>query len=189
MGARLLVALLALLLVASACGGDGGSAQGEDLYNAYRSAEDQRDQAESTLRQAFSDIGAAAGKEDRAGVIAAAKRGQTAAAQIDDLLATELEAARGLAEIDELAADGKRLAAGLQQTRDSLALVLRELEIALEDPLLATNADKVNDLAKRSLDLAVQGELAVRRADRALAVALGLEPRFDQLETTTAAGG
>lgn len=176
-------------LLAPACGGGGGSSQGEALYNSYRSAEDQRDQAESRLRQVFSDIGTAAGKEDRAGVIAAAKRGQTTASEIDDLLAAELEAARGLAEIDELSADGERLAAGLEQTRDSLALVVQELEIALEDPLLATNADKVNDLARRSLDLAVKGELAVRRADRALAIALGLEPRFDQLETTSGAGG
>ncbi|HEX5467845.1 MAG TPA: hypothetical protein VFW80_02225 [Gaiellaceae bacterium] len=192
MGNRLLVALLAALLVAaaSACGGGGGgSSQGVDFYNAYRTADDQRDQAESRLRQAFADIGAAAGKEDRAGVVAAAMRGQKAASEIDDLLAAELEAAHGLAGIDELDAEGRRLAAGLEQTRDSLALVVQELEIALEDPLLARKADEVKDLAKRSTDLAVKGELAVRRADRALALALGLEPRFDQLQTTTGAGG
>jgi hypothetical protein len=42
----------------------------------------------------------------------------------------------------------------------------------------------VRKLARQSTNLAVRGELAVRRADRAIATALGLEPRADQLATT-----
>ena len=176
--------ILVVLATLSACGG-GGNTEGQDLYNAYRTAEDQRDQAESRLRQAFADISTAAQAEDRAAVLAAARRGQEAAADIDRLLATELEAARGLAVIEKVSADAKRLTEGLQQSRDSLALVMKELEIALDDPFLAHRAKEVNDLAKESTDVAVKGELAVRRADRAITLALGLEPRLDQLFTTT----
>jgi hypothetical protein len=180
----LVLALIVLATLVSACGG-GGSSQGEDLYNAYRTAEDQRNQAESRLRQAFSDISSAAQAEDRTAVLAAARRGQQAAADIDRLLAAELEAARGLAAIEKVSADAKRLTEGLQQSRDSLALVVKELQIALDDPFLAHRAKEVDDLAKESTDLAVKGELAVRRADRAIALALGLEPRLDQMFTTT----
>jgi hypothetical protein len=171
--------------VAAACGSTSGNSQGERYYNAYRAAQDQRNQAESQLRQAFADISAAAQGEDRAGVIAAAKRGQAAAADVDRLLAAQLEAARGLAGISEVAADAKDLTKGLQQTRDSLALVSKELEIALDDPLLATRGGEVRQLAKESTDLAVKGELAIRRADHAIATALGIAPRPDQLFTTT----
>jgi len=144
-----------------------------------------RDEAENRLRQAFADISTAAHKEDSDAVLAAAERGQVAAAETDRLLSAELEAANGLAEIDLTATQAKRLADGLEASRQSLALVVKELEIAVDDPFLAERADEVNDLAKRSADLAVEGELAIRRADRALALALGLEPRLDQMFTTT----
>jgi hypothetical protein len=178
-----LVALAAALV--TACGGTGQDSHARSLYHADRAAEDSRTDAEEELRAAFSDISTAAQAEDRAAVLAAARRGQKAAADIDSLLATELEAARGLAAIEKVSADAKRLTEGLQQSRDSLALVMKELEIALDDPFLAHRAKEVNDLAKESTDVAVKGELAVRRADRALALALGLEPRLDQLFTTT----
>jgi hypothetical protein len=178
-----LVALAAALL--TACGGTDHDSHARSLYNAYRAAEDSRTDAEEELRVAFSDISTAAQAEDRAAVLAAARRGQQAAADIDRLLAVELEAARGLTGIEKVATDAKRLTQGLEQSRDSLALVAKELEIALDDPFLAHQAKEVHDLAKESTDLAVKGELAVRRADRAIALALGLEPRLDQLFTTT----
>jgi hypothetical protein len=90
-----------------------------------------------------------------------------------------------LAEIESTSTQAKQLSEGLQLSRDSLALVAKELEIALDDPFLDTRKKELDDLAKQSADLAVKGELAVRRADRALAVALGLEPRLDQMFTTT----
>jgi hypothetical protein len=174
-----------LAALVSACGGSDGQTQGKPYYDSYRAAQNERNQAESRLRQAFADISAAAQDEDRAGVIAAAMRGQAAAADVDRLLAAQLEAARGLAGISEVAADAKRLTKGLQQTRDSLALVSKELEIALDDPLLARRGGEVRELAKESTDLAVEGELAIRRADHAIAAALGISPRPDQLFTTT----
>ena len=181
---RAVAASLAAIALLSACGGGGGDSHAEHLYNAYRTAEDQRTQAESELRQAFTDISLAASREDRAGVLAAANQGKDVVAKIDRLLAAELEAANGLGRTQPVAEDGKRLARGIALTRQGLALEARELDVALEDPFLATRANEVRRLARRSTDLAVQGELAVRRADHAIALALGLEPRPDQLVTT-----
>jgi hypothetical protein len=118
-------------------------------------------------------------------VLAAAQRGQDAVEEIDDLIAAELEAAQGLAEIDSVSGHAKQLTGGLQVSRSSLALVAKELEIALDDPFLETRKNELEDVAKESADLAVKGELAIRRADHALAIALGLEPRPDQMFTTT----
>ena len=183
--ATLLVAGVAVLAVlVPGCGGGGGDSQAVGLYNAYRAAEDQRNDAESRLRQSFSDISAAAQAEDRQGVLAAARRGRQAAEDSDRLIAAELEAARGLGRIDEVSADGKRLAEGLGLSRQSLALTTQELDIALSDPFLAERADDVQRLARRSTRLAVQGELEIRRADHAIAIALGLEPRPDRAATT-----
>jgi hypothetical protein len=181
---RTLVVLALVLGVAVACGGGEGDTHAQHLYNAYRTAEDQRNQAESDLRQAFTDISLAASKEDRAGVLAAARRGKDAVAEIDRLLAAELEAANGLAAIDSVASTGKQLAQGLEQTKRGLALEAQELDIALADPFLAERAEEVQRLARRSTEIAVQGELDIRRADRALAIALGIEPRPDQIVTT-----
>jgi hypothetical protein len=182
-----LAALAALVcgFAATACGSTNHEADARPLYDAYRTAEDSRTDAEEDLRLAFADISSAAQKLDRAGVIAAAQRGQDAVEKIDDLLAAELEAAGGLAEIESTAAQAKQLSDGLRLSRDSLALVAKELEIALDDPFLDTRKKELDDLAKESADLAVKGELAIRRADRALALALGLEPRLDQMFTTT----
>ena len=179
-----LVALLAVAWAATGCSGDGGSSRGQDLYDAYRNAQDQRNAAEDRLRQAFADISTAAQREDRAGVVAAAKRGQQAAADIGRLLSAELEAAKGLEGVEGLAVDAKKLTGGLEQSRQSLALVSRELQIAVEDPLLAKRRGEVGRLARKSTDLAVAGELAVRKADAAITAALGLEPRPGLVTTT-----
>jgi hypothetical protein len=188
LAALLAVALVPAGLVASACGGSGHEEHARSLYNAYRSAEDSRTDAEEELRLAFADISAAAQKLDREEVLAAAKRGQDAVEKIDDLITAELEAADGLAEIESVAAQAQKLSEGLQLSRNSLALVAKELEIALDDPFLDTRKKEVDDLAKESADLAVKGELAIRRADRELALALGLEPRIDQAITGTTTG-
>jgi len=176
----LLAALLVFALaVPAACG---GSSSAEDLYRDYRSAEDERDSAESDLRQAFADIALASESGDRPAVLRAVEEGRAAAAEIDDLLVGELEAARALADVGELAASARMLERGLVDTREGLQLVVRELEIARVDPFLddSDNADEVSDLARQATELAVSGELGIRRADRALALALGLEPRIDR---------
>jgi hypothetical protein len=169
---------------ATGCGGSGHDEHARSLYDAYRTAEDARTDAEEELRLAFGDISLAASKLDRAGVTAAAQRGQDAVKKIDDLLAAEIEAADGLAGIESTAAHAQQLSKGLQLSRDSLALVAKELQIALDDPFLDTKKKELDHLAKESADLAVKGELEIRRADRALALALGLEPRLDQMFTT-----
>ena len=176
---------LAILLAATACGESDHESHARSLYNAYRIAEDSRTDAEEELRQAFADISEAAQSQDREAVLAAALRAQKAVEKIDGLLSAELEAAQGLAEIDSVATHAKQLSDGLEQSRSSLALVGEELQIALDDPFLETRKKEVDDLAKESAELAAKGEIAVRRADRALALALGLEPRLDQIFGTT----
>ena len=179
------IAALASGLLATACGSTDHEAHARSLYNAYRTAEDSRTDAEEELRLAFRDISNAAQAQDRDAVLEAAQRGQDAVEQIDDLIAAELEAAQGLSKIDSISTHGKQLSGGLRLTRSSLALIAKELTIALDDPFLETREKGIDDLAKESADLAVKGELAIRRADHALALALGLEPRPDQMFTTT----
>jgi len=183
--AFLALGVLACGLAGASCGASGHEEHARSLYNAYHTAEDARTDAEEELRLAFRDISAAAQRQDREAVLAAADRGQDAVEKIDDLLTAELDAAHGLAEIDSVAAQAKQLSAGLEVSRSSLDLVAEELTIALDDPFLETRKNEVDDLAMKSADLAVKGELAIRRADRALAIALGLEPRLDQVLTTT----
>jgi len=179
------LATLACGLAATACGSTDHEGHGRSLYNAYRTAEDSRTDAEEELRLAFHDIAIAAQAQDRDAVLEAAQRGQDAVEQIDDLIAAEIEAAQGLEEIDSVSAHAKQLSDGLRLSRSSLALIAKELTIALDDPFLETRKKEIDDLATESADLAVRGELAIRRADRALALALGLEPRLDQMFTTT----
>jgi hypothetical protein len=177
--------LLTCGLLAAACGGTDHQTHARSLYNAYRTAEDTRTDAEEDLRLAFADISAAAQAQDREAVLEAAQRGQDAVEQIDDLIAAELEAAEGLTEIDSVSAQAKQLSDGLELSRSSLARVSEELTIALDDPFLETRKKEIDELAKESAELAVKGELAIRRADRALALALGLEARPDPMLTTT----
>jgi hypothetical protein len=179
------LATLVCGLLATACGSTDHEAHARSLYNAYRTAEDSRTEAEEKIRLAFHDIAIAAQAQDRDAVLEAAQRGQDAVEQIDDLIAAELEAAQGLSEIDSVSAQAKQLSDGLRLTRSSLALIAKELTIALDDPFLETRKKEIDDLATESADLAVKGELAIRRADRALTLALGLEPRLDQMFTTT----
>ena len=178
---------LGLVLVAALASGCGGNDAGRDRaradYGAYRAAEDERTGVEKELRQAVSEIGAAASERDRKGVIAAATRGETAAAEIHRLLARELDAATGLAAFEPTAEAGTRLAAGLRITRRGLIAVENELAIAHEDPFLddERNVAEIGRLARQVVILSREGEFAIRRADRAIALELGLEPRPDSM--------
>jgi hypothetical protein len=185
----LLIALLAL--AAPGCGGTDEIERGRDLYRAYRAAEDERTGAEARLRQAFVDIAAAAETRNRASSLAAVGRGRQALADIDELLRRELEAADGLAAFEDVSRNAAGLRDGIETTRASLRLFSEEFDIAARDPFLTeeANAAKIRTLARRAAKLAVAGELEIRRADRAIAIALGLEPRLDpalEAETATA---
>jgi hypothetical protein len=187
-GALLLLAFAALGL--GGCGGDGDDEAAKKLYGVYRSTEDVRNEAESRLRTAFSDLAQAAGERDREGVLDAAEDGREAAVEIEGLLAKEIEAAEGLGEFARLEGDADRLKRGLERTRVGLELFDQQLRLAARDPFLdePANAAEVSRLARRAARLSVDGEFAIRRADRALALALGIEPRFDLMldrETTT----
>ena len=144
------IAALASGLLGTACGSTDHEAHARSLYNAYRTAEDSRTDAEEELRLAFRDISNAAQAQDRDAVLEAAQRGQDAVEQIDDLIAAELEAAQGLSEIESVSTHGKQLSGGLRLTRSSLALIAKELTIALDDPFLETREKGIDDLAKES---------------------------------------
>jgi hypothetical protein len=177
----LAVIALALLAAATACGGS-DSAPGEESYNAYRQLEDARDTAESDLRQSITDINDAAVKQDREAVLAAANDGLDAVDAINDALEAEIDAAQKMGDISLLAGDAKELENGLLESKRSLRYFTIMLELALEDPFLEEpgNGAKVGQLARQGADGAVKGELMVRKADRKLAVSLGLDPRLDQ---------
>jgi hypothetical protein len=176
------IAALAVVLTAGACGDDGdGDEAGRDLYRAYRAAEDDRHEHETALTQAFRDIAVAAERKDRDGALAAVASGEDAADEIDAVLGRELESAGAMREREALSSEARRLEQGLLKSRDALGLIRRQLAIAGRDPFLERrrNAREVRSLAGRAADLSVEGELLVRRADRALARALGVEPRSD----------
>jgi hypothetical protein len=171
---------LVVVLVAGACG-RGEDEADRDLYRAYRAAEDDRDGHEAELRQAFLDIAAAAERDDRDSALAAVANGEEAAGEIDAVLADELETAGAMREREGLSSEAGRLERGLLTTREALGLIRRQLAIAERDPFLERprNAREVRSLAGRAADLSVEGELLVRRADRALAREVGIEPRSD----------
>jgi uncharacterized membrane protein len=178
----LVLVSLTVLAGATACGDD-PPAPGVEAYNNYRELEDARNEAESHLRQSISDINEAAVAEDREAVSAAAEDGLDAVKAIDKALEAEIEAAQAMGEVAKIAGDANDLENGLMDSRESLDYFTRMLNVALDDPFLETegNREKVGNLATEGTNLAVQGELAVRKADRAIALALGLEPRQDQV--------
>jgi hypothetical protein len=185
------VLLAVSAIAAAACGGGSADQRARDLYRSYRSAEDQRTAVEAELSQAFVDIAAAADTRRRTQSLAAVDRGREAAREIERLLGLELKAAVGLAAFENVAADAGRLREGIETTRASLRLFAQELDVAARDPFLTQRADvrQIRDLSRRAARLAVTGELRIRRADRAIALALGLEPRLDpglEAGTTTA---
>ncbi len=146
----LILVSLTVLVGATACG-DEEPAPGVEAYNTYRELEDARNDAESQLRQAISDINDAAVAEDREAVLAAADDGLAAVKAIDKALEAEIEAARELGEISKIAGDAKDLENGLADTRESLTYFEQMLNIAMEDPFLEKdgNQEKVGNLARR----------------------------------------
>jgi hypothetical protein len=189
-----LTKLLAAALLLAALAGCGGGESAEDLYGTYRSTEDERNQAEQVLRRSFSDIALAAERRDGEGVREAAERGREAAEEIEGLLEREIAAAQDLGDFSGLGGAAGRLERGLERSLEGVRLFLTQLEIADEDPFLENgeNAAEVGGLAQEAARLSSEGELAVRRADRALAEALGIEPRpdilLDRPGTTTGSG-
>jgi hypothetical protein len=179
--ALLLLVCVVLPLGVAACGDDPDP--GVEGYNRYRQLEDARTDAESDLRKAIRAINDAAVAEDREAVLAAAEDGLDAAKAIGDALEGELDAARDLKEIPELADHAQQLETGLLTTQESLTYFEQLLQLALVDPFLEEkgNIAKVGTIAKKGADLAIDGEVEVRKADRKLALALGLKPRLDQL--------
>jgi hypothetical protein len=177
----LVLILLAVLAGATACGDE--PTPGVEAYNTYRELEDARNQAESQLRQSIADINDAAVAEDRDAVKAAAEDGLDAVDAIEHALEAEIAAARDLGEISKIAGDAKDLENGLLDTQASLDYFRQMLSIALDDPFLEVekNREKVGQLSVDGSDRAVKGELAVREADRNIALALGLTPRSDQV--------
>lgn len=177
----LVLALVALPLVG--CGGSDDDEAARELYGVYRSTEDERNKAEGRLRRAFSDIALAANERDRGGVLSAVQRGELAAGDIQLLLEEEIEAAVGLVRFDRLSTDAGRLKQGLEQTRRGLQFFVTQLRIGARDPFLddEANGSEVQRLARSAARLSVDGELTIRRSDRALALALGIEPRLDVL--------
>lgn len=181
---RVRLALVVVVALASGCGGgDAELDRARADYRTYRAAEDERTDMENELRRAVSAIGAAASERDREGVFAAATRGEAAADEIHRLLARELNAASALAAFEPTADDGTRLAAGLRITRRGLEAVESELAIAHDDPFLddERNVAEISRLARQVVILSRDGELAIRRADRAIALKLGLDPRPDPM--------
>jgi hypothetical protein len=189
-----LTKLLAAALLLGALAGCGGGESAEDLYGTYRSTEDERNQAEQVLRRSFSEIARAAERRDGEAVREAAERGREAAEEIESLLEREIAAAQDLGGVSGLAAAAGRLERGLERSLEGVRLFLAQLEIADGDPFLENgdNAAEVGGLAQEAARLSSDGELAVRRADRALAEALGIEPRpdilLDRPATTTVPG-
>lgn len=177
---RAALAALALVL-AVGCGGNGDDESGRDLYRAYRAAEDDRHEHETALTQAFRDLAVATERKDRAAALAAVAGGEDAADAIEAVLARELETAGTMRERDELSSEARRLERGLERSREALGLIRKQLAIAERDPFLKRrgNAREVRSLAGRAADLSIEGELLVRRADRALARAVGVEPPSD----------
>ncbi len=173
--------LFTVLAGATACGGD-DPAPGVEAYNTYRQLEDARNEAESDLRQAIADINDAAVAEDKDAVKHAAQDGLDAVDAIEQALEAEIEAARDLGQISKIAGDAKDLEDGLAETQASLDYFRQLLMIALEDPFLdkKANRTKVGELSTKGAERAVKGEVAVRKADRNIAIALGLKPRLDQ---------
>jgi hypothetical protein len=178
---RVATALLATIALLSACGGSKAEERAKDSFGVYREAEATRAGAESALDRVFRDISGAAGVRDRAGVMAAVGRGEQALADIYASLELEIGAAEALARYGPTRRDGGRLRDALRRSRDGAKLVDRQLEIASRDPFLDldVNAREVSRLSSKSIRVSAPAAFARRRAVRAIALTLGVEPPVD----------
>jgi hypothetical protein len=180
---KLAALLLAVAALLAACGGS-GSAEKEDAkanFRVYGRAESQRDEAEAALNRAFREISSAARVHDRAGVMAAVGRGEEAVSTIDTALAVQIEAATALAGYGPTQEHGGRLRDALRRTKTGTELIDRQLAIARRDPFLDDDANlrEIQRLSSESVGVAVPAALARRRAVRAIAEQLGVEPPLD----------
>jgi hypothetical protein len=173
--------LVAVAMLGAACGGASREERAKEHFGEYRQAEEARSEAESVLGQVFRDISRAAGERDRAGVLAAVGLGEEALATIERTLATEIAAARALEDYEPTREDGRRLAEALRQTRAGARIVGDQLHIAARDPFLdaAENAAAISRLSAHSTRVSVPAALARRRAVRAIALTLGVDPPVD----------
>jgi hypothetical protein len=179
---RLAAAVLAAVTLLAACAGSKGEEErAKDSFGVYREAEATRAIAEGALGHVFRDISNAANAHDRAGVLAAVGRGKEALATIDSSLAIEIGAAEELARYEPTRKDGGRLRDALRRSRDSARFVDRQLEIASRDPFLEVdvNGREVSRLSSASVRVSVPAAFARRRAVRAIALTLGVEPPVD----------
>jgi hypothetical protein len=178
---RVAAALVAAVGLLSACGGSEAEERAKGSFGVYRTAEAARADAESALDRVFRDISGAAGARDRAGVMAAVGRGKQALADIYASLEIEIDAAEALARYRPTRREGTRLRDALRRSRDGAKLVDRQLDIASRDPFLDldVNAREVSRLSTESIRVSVPAAFARRRAVRAIALTLGVEPPVD----------
>jgi len=178
---RVAAALVAAVGLLAACGGSTSDERAKDDFGVYRRAEVTRAGAEGVLDRVFRDISSAARAHDRAGVLAAVGRGKQALATIYSALEVEIDAAGGLASYEPTGRHGVRLRDALRRSRDGARLVDRQLEIASRDPFLdgAVNAREISRLSSESVRVSVPAAFARRRAVRAIALTLGVEPPVD----------
>ena len=189
--------LLAAAAFVAGCGGS--SSADEDRakanFGVYRKAEDRRQEAESALNRAFRDISTAARARDRASATAAVDRGKDAVSSIYATLAVELEAADALAGYERTHEQGARLRQALGRTRAGVDAIDRQLDIARVDPFLdvPANVEDIRRLSSQSVKVSAPAAFARRRAVRAIALELGVEPPVDVLfdlpQRTTTSGG
>jgi hypothetical protein len=178
----LAAAVLAVLAaLAGACGGTSAEEQARQSFGDYRQAEATRSEAEDELGRVFRDISRAAGERDRAGVLAAVGHGEEALATIYEALALEIAAAEALEGYEPTRVQGRQLKEALRQSRGGARLVDSQLEIASRDPFLdaAENAREIGRLSTESTRVSVPAAFARRRAVRAIALELGVEPPVD----------
>ena len=173
--------LAAVAVIAASCGGTSAAEEAREHFSDYRQAEEARSEAENALGRVFRDISRAAGERDRAGVLAAVSVGEEALATIDRSLASELAAAQALEGYEPTREEGRRLREALRQSRAGARIVGDQLEIAARDPFLdaAENAAAISRLSADSTRVSVPAALARRRAVRAIALTLGVEPPVD----------
>jgi hypothetical protein len=194
---RLAALLLGAAALLAACGGSSseGEQRAKASFGVYRKAEDQRKDAESALNHAFRDISKAANARDRVSALAAVDRGKEAISTVYSTLAVELDAADAIAAYEPTREHGERLRHALRRTREGASLIDRQLDIARRDPFLddAANLDEIRRLSSQSVKVSAPAAFERRRAVRAIALKLGVEPPFDVLfdspKPTTTSGG
>jgi hypothetical protein len=175
------VVLAVLAGLAGACGAASAKEQARQSFGDYQQAEETRSEAENALGRVFRDISRAAGGRDRAGALVAVGHGKEALATIYEALALEIATAEALEGYEPTRVQARRLEEALRRSRAGARLVESQLEIASRDPFLdaAENAREISRLSTESTRVSVPAAFARRRAVRAIALELGVEPPFD----------